>query len=128
MTKRSLLGMSVILSTAIAAPVFGQAVTPEPNAYALYLPSVSLGTGDALSQRRDVPIVNHGAADAMASAPSTRPWTAGHETATRPWSAPVGHHQPSAVDVIESASASQPILDQEDANVDRVVRSICRGC
>jgi hypothetical protein len=24
--------------------------------------------------------------------------------------------------------ASQPILDQEDLNVDRIVRSVCRGC
>jgi hypothetical protein len=128
MTKRFLLSMSVILSAAIAAPVYAQAVTQEPDAYALYLPNVGLGIGSAPSQRRDVPIVSHGTDDAMPSAPSVRPWRAGNETATRPWSAPVGHHQPSAADVLESASASQPILDQEDANVDRIVRSVCRGC
>jgi hypothetical protein len=46
--------------------------------------------------------------------------------ATKPWSAPVGHHQPSAVDVLESDS--QLSLNQEDVKVDRVVRGICRGC
>jgi hypothetical protein len=124
MTKRLLLSMSLILSTAIAAPVFAQTVTQEPDAYALYLPNVGAGVGSATSQRPDVPIASHGTDDAM---PSVRPWRAGNETATRPWSAPVGHHQPSAV-VLESTSDSQPILDEEDAKVDRIVRGICRGC
>ena len=124
MTKCSLLGVAAILSTAIAAPVFAQAVAQEPGAYALYLPKRDLGVGSAPSQRRDV--ASHGTADTMATAPSVRPWKAGSETATRPWSAPVGHHQPSAADVLESDS--QQTLDQEDANVDRIVRSICRGC
>jgi hypothetical protein len=128
MNKRSLLSMSVILSTAIATPVFAQAITQEPDARALYLPSMSLGTEDALAQRRDMPAVDRGAAEAMASSPSTRPWTAGNETKTKPWSAPLGHHQPSAADVIEAASASRPVLDQEDARVDQIVRGICRGC
>jgi hypothetical protein len=126
MTKRLLLSMSVILSAAIAAPNFAQAVVQEPDAYALYLPKVGAGIGTAPSQRRDVPIVSHGTADAMPSAPSVRPWKAGNETATRPWSAPVGHHQPTAAGVLESDS--QQTLDQEDANVDRIVRGICRGC
>jgi hypothetical protein len=128
MTKCSLLSMAVILSTAIAAPVFAQAVTQEPGAYALYLPHADLGIGSAPSKRPDVSVVSHGTADAMASAPSVRPWMAGNETATRPWSAPVGHHQPRAADLSASTSASQRIFDQEDANVDRIVRSVCRGC
>ena len=128
MTKCSLLSVAVILSTAIAAPVFAQTVTQEPSAYALYLPNGDLGAGSAPSQPQDVPTVSHGIADAMASAPSVRPWAAGNETATRPWSAPVGHHQPGAADVPTSTSASEQILDQEDANVDRIVRSVCRGC
>jgi hypothetical protein len=128
MIKRSLLSVAVILSTAIAAPVFAQTFTQEPSAYALYLPNGGLGVGSAPSQRQDVPTVSHGTADAMTSAPSVRPWAAGNETVTRPWSAPVGHHQPSAADVLKSTSASQPILDQEDANVDRIVSSVCRGC
>jgi hypothetical protein len=128
MTKCSLLSVAVILSTAIAAPVFAQTVTQEPSAYALYLPNGDLGVRSAPSQPQDVPTVSHGTADAMASAPSVRTWAAGNETATRPWSAPVGHHQPSAADVPASTSASEQILDQEDANVDRIVRSVCRGC
>jgi hypothetical protein len=126
MTKRFLLNIFLVLSTAIAAPVFAQPVAQEPDAYALYLPNVGTETGSAPPPRRDVSIVNRGTGDAMPSAPSVRPWTAGNETATRPWSAPAGHHQPTAVDVLESDS--QLSLDQEDANVDRIIRGICRGC
>jgi hypothetical protein len=54
------------------------------------------------------------------------PALAAGETATRPWSAPVGHRQPHAADI--PASASQQILDQEDAIVDRKISNICRGC
>lgn len=123
MNKRLLLGMTAILSTAIAAPAFAQVVVQKPNAYALYLPNAETGIGSAQPQRRDVTIVNGSTADAAAS---VRPWKAGSETATMPWSAPIGHHQPTAVDVIESDS--RLILDQEDAKVDRIVRGICRGC
>jgi len=56
------------------------------------------------------------------------PALAAGETATRPWSAPIGHHQPRAADVLPSTSASQKTLDQEDANVDRKIRNVCRGC
>jgi hypothetical protein len=128
MTKRLLLGMSIILSAAITAPVFAQAVVQEPDAYALYLPRVGPEIEAAPSQRRDAPIVSHDTDDVTASAPSARPWSAGNETAIRPWLAPVGHHQPRAADVSASTSASQQILDREDANVNRMVRSVCRGC
>jgi hypothetical protein len=126
MTKRLLLGMSAILSTAIAAPLFAQAVVQEPDAYALYFADVGTAIGSEPPQRQDVSIVNHGLADAIRSAPSARPWKAGDETVTRPWSAPAGHHQPTAADVLESDS--QLTLDQEDAKVDRIVRGVCRGC
>jgi hypothetical protein len=126
MTKRLLLSTSVYLSTAIAAPVFAQAVVRGPDAYALYLPKAGAGIGSAPSQRGHVPIVTHGTGDAMTSGPPVRPWKAGNETATSPWSAPVGHHQPIAADVPKSDF--RQILDQEDANVDRIVRGICRGC
>ena len=126
MTKRFLPNMFVILSTAIVVPVFAQAVAHEPGAYALNLPHVGTGIGSALSQQRDVSIINPGKTDTMPSAPSPRPWKAGNEMATKPWSAPVGHHQPTAVDVLESDSRLS--LDQEDANVDRIVRGVCRGC
>ena len=126
MTNRFLLGMSVILSTAIAAPVFAQAVAQESDAYALYLPYVGAEIGSAPSQQRDVSIVSPGETDTMPSAPSVRPWKAGNEMATRPWAAPMGHHQPTAVDVLEADS--RLTIDQEDAKVDRIVRGICRGC
>jgi hypothetical protein len=78
MTKRFLLSMSVILSTAIAAPVFTQVVALEPDAYALYLPHVGAGIGSAPSQQRDVSIVDPGKTDTMPSTPSVRPWKAGN--------------------------------------------------
>ncbi|GKQ53026.1 hypothetical protein [Bradyrhizobium sp. Ce-3] len=53
---------------------------------------------------------------------------ASNETATRPWSAPVGHRQPRAADIPAATSTSQQIIDQEDAIVDRKIRGICRGC
>jgi hypothetical protein len=53
---------------------------------------------------------------------------ASNETTIMPWSAPIGHRQPRAVDVPASTSASQQIIDQEDANVDRKVKGVCRGC
>ncbi|QPF88244.1 hypothetical protein IC762_24630 [Bradyrhizobium genosp. L] len=56
------------------------------------------------------------------------PAFASNETATRPWSAPVGHRQPRAADIPASMSTPQQIIDQEDAMVDRKIRGICRGC
>ena len=53
---------------------------------------------------------------------------ASNETMTRPWSAPVGHRQPRLADIPASISASQQIIDPEDANVDRKIRGVCRGC
>ena len=62
------------------------------------------------------------------SAAITTPALAAGETTTKPWSAPVGHRQPRAADVPASTSASQQTLDQEDANVDRKISNVCRGC
>ena len=53
---------------------------------------------------------------------------ASNETATKPWSAPTGHRQPRAADLPASLSAAQPSLDPEDAEVDRKIRGVCRGC
>ncbi len=118
MTKCTILGVVAILSTAITIL--------EPGAYAFYRPNGDLGIASARSQRREAVVVGRGIADAMALAPSFRPSMPGHETATRPWSAPVGHRQPRAADVPTSASLS--VLDQEDADVDRKISSVCRGC
>ncbi|MGY4480763.1 hypothetical protein [Bradyrhizobium sp. USDA 3364] len=53
---------------------------------------------------------------------------ASNETATRPWSAPVGHRQPRAADIPATTSASHQIIDQEDVIRDRKIKGICRGC
>jgi hypothetical protein len=63
---------------------------------------------------------------AILSAAIATPALAAGETATRPWSAPVGHRQPRAVDI--PPSISPQILNQEDIGVDRKIRGVCRGC
>jgi hypothetical protein len=128
MTNCILLGVATILSTALATPVLAQAVIQEPGAYTLYHPNGTLGIASAPPRRREEVVAGRGAADAMALAPSFRPSMAGKETTTRPWTAPVGHRQPRAADVPTSTSVSQYVLDQEDANVDRKISGICRGC
>jgi hypothetical protein len=128
MTKFALLGLATILSTALAPPVLAQAVIQEPGAYAFYRPNGDLRIGSTPPRRREEVVAGRGTADAMALAPSFHPSVAGKEITTRPWSAPVGHRQPRASDVFASTSASQYVLDQEDANVDRKIRGVCRGC
>jgi hypothetical protein len=63
---------------------------------------------------------------AIISAALATPVQAGGETRTKPWSAPVGHRQPRLADI--PLTASPEVLDQEDSNVDRKIRSVCRGC
>jgi hypothetical protein len=108
MTKFTIFSATTILSMTLATPVLAQAMTPAPSQRAAVLePAI---------------------ADAMAFAPPSRLLAPGTETTTRPWSAPVGHRQPAIVDVPASTSASQQTLDPEDANVERAIRGICRGC
>ncbi|MBR0691039.1 hypothetical protein JQ594_34360 [Bradyrhizobium manausense] len=64
----------------------------------------------------------------IASAQSFHPPVAGKETTTKPWTAPVGHRQPHASDVPATTMGPPDFLDQEDANVDRKISGICRGC
>jgi hypothetical protein len=128
MTKFTFLSVATILSTVLATPVLAQAVIQEPGTYAFYHPNGDLRIGSAPPQRREEVVAGHGAADAMALAPSFRPSMAGEETTTTPWSAPVGHRQPRAADVPKSMSVSRHVLDQEDANVDRKISGICRDC
>jgi len=134
MTNFKLLGVAAILSTIIATPVMAQpavqalaqAVIQARGSYAIYHPNGDSRLGPTPPRRRKEVVVSRGSANAMALAPSFRPSMPGHETATRPWSAPVGHRQPRAADVPTSASLS--ILDQEDADVDRKIGNVCRGC
>ena len=128
MTKCTFLGVVAILSTAITTPGLAQAVIQEPGAYALYHPNGNLGIASAPPRRREEVVVARGTADAMTLPPSFRPSMAGKETTTKPWTAPVGHRQPRAGDVPTPMTPSQQSLDQEDANVDRIIRSVCRAC
>jgi hypothetical protein len=63
---------------------------------------------------------------AILSAAIAAPVLAAGETTTKPWSAPVGHRQPRVADIPPSVSSQT--LDQEDINVDRKIRGVCRGC
>jgi len=108
MTKFTILSATAILSMTLATPVLAQVMTSAPSQRAALLdPAV---------------------ADAMAFAPPSRSLAPGNETTTRPWSAPVGHRQPGVADIPASRSVSQQTIDPEDANVERAIRGVCRGC
>ncbi len=124
MTNFKLLGVVAIMSTTLVVPALAQAVSQARGSYAFYHPNGDSRPGP--TPPREEVVVSRGSANAMALAPSFRPSMPGHETATRPWSAPVGHRQPRAADVPTSDSLS--VLDQEDAYVDRKISSVCRGC
>lgn len=84
-----------------------------------------LGRGLGLAAILSATMATSCFAQATVQAPSA---FASNETATRPWSAPVGHRQPRAADIPAAAASSQQIIDQEDAIVDRKIKGICRGC
>src|SRR6266404_5770092 len=112
MTRFTFLGVAAFLSTAIATPVMAQAVIQEPGAYAFHYPNGDLGIGSTPSRPREA-VVGGGAGGASASIRPVHSSSAGRETATRPWSAPVGHRQPRAADVPTSISASHRPLIQK---------------
>jgi hypothetical protein len=128
MVKFTLFGVATILSIARAPPVLAQAVIQEPGAYAFYHPNGDSRIASTSLQRQQKALAGRGTGDALAFAPSFHPSVTGKETTTRPWSAPVGHRQPRAGDILTSTSASRYVLDQEDARVDRKIRGVCRGC
>jgi hypothetical protein len=106
MKRFSFLGAAVMLSTMLVTPVLAETIIQKT------------GVQDSGG--------NHGANDAMASLPPP-PSKIGSETSTRPWSAPVGHRQP-RVEEVPATPLTQEALDEEDANVDRKINNICRGC
>ena len=128
MTKFALFGVVTILSTAVITPAFAQTVIQKPGSYAFYDPIGDSRMGPKPSQRREAVVVGGNIANAMVLAPSFRPSIPGKETTTRPWSAPVGHRQPRTSEIPTSTSVSPYVLDQEDANIDRKISGICRGC
>jgi len=126
MTKFAVLSVATMLSTVLVVPALAQAVIQAGGLYASYHPYAASRLGPTPPQRGEEVVVGRVSANAMALPQSFRPSMPGHEMATRPWSAPVGHRQPRAADVPTSASLS--VLDQEDADVDRKISSVCRGC
>ncbi|TMJ17981.1 MAG: hypothetical protein E6G93_13365 [Alphaproteobacteria bacterium] len=126
MTKFALVGVATILSTALAAPSLAQAIVQAPGSNAFYHPNGDFKLGPIPTPQRQEVAPRRGPANATALAPCFHPSMAGTETTTRPWSAPVGHRQPRAVDV--GTSVPQGDLDQEDVDVDRKISSVCRGC
>ena len=105
MNKFALLGAAAVLSTMSTSALHAQAVTRELGA----CPSPSVAPSET-----------------RAPAPSADWLPPGCEKSTLPWSAPVGHRQPQLTDVTQAKSLSD--LDEENAKLNRVVRSICRGC
>jgi hypothetical protein len=107
MSKFALLCAAAVFSTMFISALPAQAVARE--LVACPTPSVASGV-------------------AAPPAPSAGWLPPGCEKSTLPWSAPVGHRQPQLIDVPQAKSLSEPALDKESANIDRVVRSICRSC
>jgi hypothetical protein len=107
MSKFALFGAAAVLSTMSISALHAQAVTRE------------LGT---------CPSPSVASSETRAPAPTADWLPPGCEKSTLPWSAPVGHRQPQLIDVLQAKSLSEPALDEENANIDRVVRSICRSC
>ena len=84
----------------------------------------------AVSPASGTPALNvdtqHPSVESMRVASSIHPWTSGNETSTLPWAAPRGHHQPGVSDIPSRPDLNN--LSDEDARIDRIVRSVCRNC
>jgi hypothetical protein len=108
MIRFTLPGMAAVLSLMFAVPASAQATVRERQECQL---SIDAHGGTA----PPVPT-----ADAL---------PAGCETATLPWSAPVGHRQPQAADVTASTTSSiDQAVKEENARVGRLINRVCRGC
>jgi hypothetical protein len=127
--KLSLSSVGMFLTTVIVTPAFPQEVSQDSGGYVSCDSKAGFESRSGASRPPKVTTaVSRSPADAIESVSSGRPWTPGSETATKPWSAPAGHHQPRAIDVLTSASYFEQFFEDEDARVDRIVRGICRGC
>src|SRR5579871_5461851 len=98
-------GMTVVLLLTCAAPVSAQAAIQKPSTCQL-------------------------AHDAQKPpAPTANPLPQGCETATLPWSAPVGHRQPQSADITSSVKSSFDLaVAEENARVNQAIKGVCRGC
>ena len=120
--------MLALLLFGTAAPACSNEVAQLPAPPVLVWSGTDLRSKSPTYRQREVLVVGQGLVDDKPAAGPDRSWARGKETATRPWSAPVGHHQPRAADVPVPPAALQQMIEDEDARIDRIVRSICRGC
>jgi hypothetical protein len=103
--------ITAVLTLSFAIPVSAQATVREPICR---MPIEALDNG-------------------VPPAPAAGVLPIGCETTTRPWSAPVGHRQPQALDVhstdvTSSISSTDQALARENARIDRLIQGVCRGC
>ena len=112
MNRFAFSAIAAVMTLSFAMPVSTQATVHAPAT--CHIP-IEVSNGGALA------------------APTAGTIPTGCETATRPWSAPVGHRQPQAADVqatdiTSSMSSIDQALVQENARIDRVIQGVCRGC
>jgi hypothetical protein len=128
MTRFKFLTATARLSVIIATSALAQVIQGY-SAYAFHHTNGNAGIDSTSTRTRDLTGISRGTSgtSGTASAPCS---VAGNKTATRPWSAPVGHCQSHAADDPSSSSEStaQQFFDQEDAIVDRKIQGVCRGC
>lgn len=106
MTRLAFHGMTIVLLLMCGAPVSTQAALQKPTTCRL-LPD----------------------AEGRPPAPTAELLPQGCETATLPWSAPVGHRQPQSADVTSSAASSfDQAVAEENARADQAIKGVCRGC
>src|SRR5579871_3814064 len=99
MTRFTLHGMTIILSLLLGASLPAQAAVHAPRSCLLQLD-----------------------ADGKLPSPAANILPAGFETSTMPWSAPTGHRQPRATDVVQSARSSiDEAVAEENARIDEVI-------
>jgi hypothetical protein len=128
MTRIKLLAATARLSVIIATSVLAQVIQGH-CAYAFYHANGNAGIESTPMRARDVTGISR-ETSGRSGAASASCAMAGNETATRSWSAGVGHCQPHAADIpsTSSESTAQQFFDQEDAIVDRKIQGVRRGC
>jgi hypothetical protein len=128
MTRFKLLPATARLSVIIATSLLVQVIQGH-SAYAFHHTNGNAGIDSMSTRARDVTGISRETSGTSGAA-SASCAIAGNETASRPWSASVGHCQPHAVDIPSSSSEStaQQFFDQENAIIDRKIQRVCRGC